>query len=187
MRPTEPSARSRRVPLATLGLLLLAFLVVVIGSSALSSHAHSGSAPPPLPRSAQAPLGKTSGTPAYTGPLGIPAIHPRAALAASTGPHFTLADVKQYLATNPLPDVVSGAPAPTVASFTCESPQEAPAQDNIGSYPDHLVCIVIVSGSFIGSYSGPLLARPIPTPAPFTKGLLIFDAYTGNLLATNLD
>jgi hypothetical protein len=48
------------------------------------------------------------------------------------------------------------------------------------------VCIVIVSGSFIGTYNGPFLGGSVPTPAPFNKGVMIFDAYTGNLLATNL-
>lgn len=187
MRPKEPSARSRRVPLATLALPLLVLLVVVvIGFTAQSSRANGGSPPPPPMK--MPPLGNTSATPAYHGPLGIPAIHPEAALANSTGPHFTLADVEQYLATTPLPDVVSGAPAPNVASFTCETPKQLAAQyPGIGGYPVALVCVVIISGSFMskGGY-GPYLPGSTATPARFTKGVMGFDAYTGNMIMTNL-
>ena len=188
MRPTQPSARSRRVLLATLAIPLLALLVVVvIGFTAQSSRANGGSPPPPPMK--MPPLGNTSATPAYTGPWGIPAIHPEAALAHSKGPHFTLADVEQYLAANPIPaqEMVKGAPAPTVASFTCETPKQLAAQyPGIGGYPVALVCVVVLSGSFTGSYSGPYLGGDVPPPAPFTKGVMGFDAYTGNLIMTNM-
>jgi hypothetical protein len=188
MRPTQLSARSLRIPLAALALPVLALVVVVvIGFAVQSSRANSdGGSPTPPPVKATAPLGIASltMTPAYNGPLGIPAIHPEAALANSTGPHFTLADVEQYLAANPIADVAKGAPAPTVASFTCETPKQAAAQySGIYSYRGALVCVVIISGSFIGSYSGPYLGGDVPTPAPFTKGVMIFDAYTGNIVA----
>src|SRR5262249_2327148 len=108
-----------------------------------------------------------------------------AALANSTGPHFTLADVERYLPANPIPDVAKGAPAPTVASFTCETPKQAAVQySGLYSYRGALVCVVIISGSFTGSGGyGPYLPGYTATPAPFTKGVMIFDAYTGNIVA----
>jgi hypothetical protein len=121
--------------------------------------------------------------------LGIPAIHPEAALAHSKGPHITLADVEQYLAANPLPaqDMVSGAPAPTVASFTCATPKQLAAQyPGIYSYRGALVCIAIISGSFSGTgggYGPYLPGATYNTPTPFTTGVMIFDAYTGNIVA----
>lgn len=187
MRPTQPSARSQRIHVAAWALPLLALLIaVVIGFTAQSSHANSGGASPTPPSGINTPLGVTSATLAYTGPLGIPAIHPEAALANSTGPHFTLADVEQYLAANPIADVARGAPAPTVACFTCETPKQAAAQyAGIYSNRGALVWVVIISGSFTGSGGGygPFVPGYTWTPAPFTKGVMIFDAYAGNIVA----
>jgi SAM-dependent methyltransferase len=104
-------------------------------------------------------------------------------------PIFEDYDSEQDLAANPIADVVSGAPAPTIASFTCETPKQLAAQfPGIGGYPVALVCVVVLSGSFMstGGY-GPYLPGSTATPAPFTTGVMIFDAHTGNLLATNFD
>jgi hypothetical protein len=126
-------------------------------------------------------------TPAHQGAWGVPAVQPQAALAASTGPHFTAADVDRYIAANPPPFTVKGTAAPTVVSVTFETASKAEA-----TYPGSLagttasspVCVVIVSGTFLNTYGGPYGVTV--TSTPFNQGVMIFNAYTGNLLADNL-
>jgi hypothetical protein len=102
----------------------------------------------------------------------------------------TAADVEQYIAANPPPGAVKGTPAPTVASIQFEPEQEAVAQypGISNSSPTDPVCVVVVSGTFMSDGGYPPLLPPgtaYPTPALFYQGVMIFDGYTGNLLATN--
>ncbi|MBF6592028.1 MAG: hypothetical protein IVW57_16080 [Ktedonobacterales bacterium] len=167
-----------------MGLTFGLFLLVVLGGALLSTQAPRSAAAlanqPPMP---------TPGLPgpgvAVPGPQGIPAIQPHAALAASSGPHFTEADVRQYFATHPYAaQSVPSAPVPVIVSiqFLPASQVSALLQGESMGVPDTtLLCLVRLSGTF-EAFSPPLLLPGTPTPAPFHETVEVFDAHTGNLL-----
>jgi hypothetical protein len=197
MNPPGPSARLRQLLLAALLPCCALLIVLLVGYTAQSSAAHPALASHPAltppggyatqPTGPAPTLGPyiPHGTP-YPGPYGIPAIQPEAALATSSGPHFTAADVEQYIAANPPPFAVKGTPTPTVVSVTFEPASElSPAYGSLsGTTPSTPICIVMVSGTFLNTWGGPYGVTI--TATPFHQGFMIFDGDTGYLLADNL-
>lgn len=115
---------------------------------------------------------------------GIPAIKPRAELAATRGAHYVEADVRQYLATTySFPYKVPGSARPTVTSVQFLSAGAVSAQMHVSmDMPDTaLLCLVHVSGSFLYT-DVPLGVHPSKV---YHDAVLLFDAQTGNLLSTN--
>lgn len=184
MPRTTSKRRSRRVSLpAILAPLLVVAVLVIVGVSAGSSQA-GGSSLPPFPT--PGPLGPSqiTGGPVHNGSYGIPAIQPRAALASSTGPHFTAADAAAYIKANRAPYAVPGTPDPTIVSITF-----LPAKTVVAQYGGSLsgttdttpICVVILSGTFL------LGQVPLEvTPTPYHQGDMIFDGYTGYLLESSV-
>jgi hypothetical protein len=198
MKPPGPSAHLRQLLLAALLPCCALLEVLLVGYTAQSSAAQSALvshlAPTPPGSYATQPTGPAPtpgpyiphGTP-YSRPYGIPSIQPEAALATSTGPHFTAADVEQFIAANPPPFTVKGTSAPTVVSVTFETASQAEAtyQGSLsGTTASSPVCVVIVSGTFLNTWGGPYGVTV--TATPFSQGEMIFDGYTGNLLEDNL-
>lgn len=171
--------RSRRITIAAaLAPVLILAALLAIGVTAQPTQA-GGNPPPPPP----GPLGPSTFTSVGHGPFGIPAIQPRASLASSTGPHFTAADVEAYIKANRAPYTVPGTPDPTIVRI-----QFLPAKTVVATYGSLSgttdttpVCVVTLSGTFIiGMY--PMGAKP----TPYHQGVMIFDGYTGNLLASSV-
>ena len=109
-----------------------------------------------------------------TPPLGSPAI--RTTIAGT--PAFTLEDAKQYVATHPLPMAAGrdAKPVITRAEFvTSQTVSERLNGITTGFPPNHLLCYVELQGPF--TFSGPRGAK-----VTYNRGVLIFDANTGNLV-----
>jgi hypothetical protein len=107
-------------------------------------------------------------------PVGSPAI------TARTGgtPAFTVDDVKQYVATHALPMAASGdaKPAITRVEFvTSQTVSERLNGTTTGFPADYPLCFVELQGPF--TFSG-----PGGTKVTYNRGVLIFDAKTGNLV-----
>lgn len=118
-------------------------------------------------------------------PIGIPAITPRAGMAVAagaTGPHFTRADVIQYITAHPeITGAVSGKPAPTVTSVRFVTAKQASALlqgESIGLPDSAPVCVVQLRGTFASSFAPPGFNAPATTDT----AILVFDGQTGNLL-----
>jgi hypothetical protein len=128
---------------------------------------------------------KPNGQQGYNGPLGLPAIKPRADLATSSGPRFTAADVRQYLQTVPLdqiPNLAPDATRPVIASIQFMTAKAAGEQNGSLDVPDATpVCVVSLTGSFVNARGG---AQPGEPTRVYHKEILIFDGYTGNLLGS---
>lgn len=102
------------------------------------------------------------------------------AITALTGatPAFTTADVERYVATHPLLPGVSGRVKPTVTKIEFVSSAEASnrlAGETTGFPDDHLLCYVELQGPV--TFSG-----PNGTKVTYPRGVLIFDAQSGNLV-----
>lgn len=124
----------------------------------------------------------------YHGPYGIPAIPARPELAQSTGPHFTEADARQYLATHSEVEyVVPGSPTPVLTSvrFMTTSQASAVLQESLALPDTTLVCLARYAGSFQGA-GGPFTANQSQSIPVEQSETLIFDAHTGNLLSLML-
>jgi hypothetical protein len=107
-------------------------------------------------------------------PMGAPAIKPR----NSTTAVIALDDVKQYVATHPLPltFVKSGKPAITSARLlTSKQVSESSGGMATGFPDDYQLYYVELQGPV--TFSGPR-----GTKVTYNKGVLIFDAHTGNLV-----
>jgi hypothetical protein len=178
---THPQGERSKLPLRALfggciaiaATLLLGYAVAQANGSPSSRNANV----------APNPLAAQHGKPDHQTPQGMPAIHVQAALVTSTGPHFTEADVVQYIATTPIPYAVRSAPAPQVVSvqfltmqqLSGQLPQYNPASTGISA--NTLLCLVRVSGTFSAD-------PPLGAKAAYAYGAyLLFDAHTGNLLS----
>jgi len=114
----------------------------------------------------------------------MPAIQPRASLASSTGPHFIEADVRAYIATHRPGFTVPSTPNPVVITVQFMTASQVSTQlqgESMGVPDDTLLCLVRVLGEFRNTYV-PLGA----TPKTFTRGVMVFDAHTGNLLISSV-
>lgn len=136
--------------------------------------------------SAQANVAKTGPIPTVSlqnHSLGVPAITPRASMAAAgaTGPHFTQADVVQYVAAHPTAvGSIPSAAAPTVMSVQFVTAKQASALlqgESIGLPDSAPVCVVQLKGTF-ASFAPP----GISGPSSGSEETLVFDGQTGNLL-----
>ena len=155
-------------------------VVVALLAFAVGIHAVVASSQPPRPAG---PL-SIKGGPSYQGPLGVPAIRPRADLASSSGPRFTAEDVRQYVLTHHLPFAAPGSPHPTVVSvqFLTAAQVRTQLDGESMDVPDPtLLCLVRVSGTFLNT-----MAPPGASPKPFHEGVMVFDAHTGNLLVSSV-
>ncbi|MFL5702851.1 MAG: hypothetical protein ACJ8AG_08480 [Ktedonobacteraceae bacterium] len=116
-------------------------------------------------------------------PIGIPAITPTLNTAAAGSPHFTVEDVKQYIAKHGFhggPTTTGGNPQIRAIDFI--SSQEASARlhgASIGLPDTTMICYVELYGPFHVKASLPAGAAPFP---PSNIGVEIFDAQTGNLV-----
>jgi hypothetical protein len=124
----------------------------------------------------------------YQAPSGIPAIPPRHALVQSTGPHFTEADVRQYLTTHSeVGYVVPGSPTPMLTSVRFMTAGQAGIvlQESLDMPSTTLVCLVRYVGSFQLT-GGPVVSTKAQSRPVEKSETLIFDAHTGNLLSLML-
>lgn len=171
-------------PRFRLGALLVIVVIVSLVITTQVIRASEGSNPPTSPSQHPAGPFQATRTPAYKGPLGMPAIQPRASLASATGPHFTEADVRAYITTHRPGFTIPGTPNPVVISVQFMTAKQVSAQlqgESMGVPDDTLLCLVRVLGEFRNTYV-PLGA----TPKTFTHGVMIFDAHTGNLLISSV-
>lgn len=170
--PTRSYLSSRRFQL-----VVVVALALLLGAVGMGIHTALATTAQPGPL---LPTGR-----ANHGPLGIPAIQPRANLAQGTGPHFTADDVRQYVMTHRPPFSVPGTSYPVVDSVQFLTASEASAQlqgESIGVPDSTLVCLVRLSGTFRSTYGPP----GMPPTQSFTQGVMVFDAHTGNLLTSNV-
>jgi hypothetical protein len=158
--------------------LALAVLVIV-GFTAQPSRA--GGNPPPPPPPGQ--LGPSTITGVGHGPFGVPAIQPRASLATSASAHFTAADAAAYVKANRPPNTVAGTPDPTIVSIVFVPAKSLTAKYGSlsGTTDTTPICVVTLSGTFIVDMY-PMGAKP----TPYRQGFMMFDGYTGNLLASSV-
>ncbi len=108
-----------------------------------------------------------------TAPAGSPAIKPR----TDAIPAFSLDDAKKYVTTHPLPfgAVRDGKPTVTRTEFLSSQQVSALLRGvTTGFTANHLLCYVELQGPF--TFTGPRGAT-----ATYNRGVLIFDAQTGNL------
>lgn len=171
-------SRSRRISLpAVLVPLIVLAVVLAVGLTSQASQAGGNPSPTPGPN-------RITGGPVYHGPYGIPAIQPRASLATSAGAHFTAADAEAYIKANRPPYTVPGTPDPTIVRI-----EFLPAKTVVAKYGGSLsgttdntpICVVTLSGTFIIGN-----VPPGVTPYTYHQGDMIFDGYTGNLLASSV-
>jgi hypothetical protein len=178
-RRTRRQQRFALSPMATVVAVVLGIAGVVLAAQAVQAMPNIASAIPLGPfQPASAP------TPYANSAVGIPAVHPRAAVAQQAGGHFTEADVRQYVASHRPAFAVVGTPNPAVTSVQFLTAGEASAllQGEAIGVPDAtLVCLVRLSGTFQNTY-----APPGVVTKPFNQGVLIFDATTGNLLVSSV-
>jgi hypothetical protein len=109
-----------------------------------------------------------------TSPVGSAAITPR----INAIPAFTLDDAKEYVAAHSLPLHVARDIKPTVTRIEFLTSQQVSALLHgvtTGFAANHLLCYVELQGPF--SFAGPRGAI-----ATYNRGVLIFDAQTGNLV-----
>ena len=109
-----------------------------------------------------------------TTPIGSPAITARTA----GTPAFTVDDVKQYVATHALPMTPSQDIKPVIKRvefLTSQAVSERLNGATTGFPADYLLCFVELQGPF--TFSG-----PGGTKVTYKRGVLIFDAKTGNLV-----
>lgn len=136
----------------------------------------------------------TTQAPTTAGPPGTSGTQSTAASASQPGepaitptqkgvPAFTVADVRQYLATHAFPGgpTVSGAPSTIVqiVFITSKQASELMQGESIGLPDKALVCYVELHGPFLLTKAHTPPGQPTPV-AP--NGELVFDAQTGNLL-----
>lgn len=171
----RPYTRSPRLSAGLIVLPIAALLTLAVGVQAVVA-----SSPPPR----QAGPNVIKGGPTYHGPLGIPAIQPRANLAGSSGPRYTSEDARQYVSTHRPPFTAPGSPNPVVISIQFLPAAQVSALldgESMGVPDSTLLCLVRVSGTFLNTM--------VPlgmTPKPFHEGVMIFDAHTGNLLMSSV-
>lgn len=118
-------------------------------------------------------------------PYGIPAIPPRPELGQSTGPHFTEADVRQYLATHSeVAYVVPGSPAPVLTSvrFMTAGQASVVLQESLDMPSTTQVCLVRYAGNFQLT-GGPVVSTNSQSKPVEHSETLVFDSHTGNLLS----
>lgn len=173
------NTRQARIPL---GLVVIAVLVLAGVTMVRIQMAQASSHDADTSPAASAQANSMGG--AYTGPLGIPAIHPRPAAANAAGARFTEGDVRQYVASHRPRNTVAGTSTPTVASvqFLPSAQVGAILHTTTGEPDSSLMCLVHVSGSFQIT-DVPLGAHPSPV---YHDGVLVFDALTGNLLISSV-
>jgi len=154
----------------SIGLALAASIALGL-TNAESDAQESGNAGPSqrLPPSRELPANMPP-----TQPKGSAAIAPHLA----TVPAFTLDDARQYVTTHRLP--FRGPPdykpqITTVEFLTSQQVSERIHRAKTGFGADHLFCYVELQGPF--SFGGPQGAV-----ATYSRGVLIFDAQTGNLV-----
>ncbi len=118
----------------------------------------------------------TLGKPAPTGPVGVPAIHPRTTTAPAGTPAFTTADVEQLVKNTPMPkDMASWNPVIIRVTFLTSLQVSALLKDNTGVPDERLLCYVEMQGTFS-------FPTPSGTGVTFQRGFEVFDAHSGNLL-----
>lgn len=175
--------RQSRIALIMAVFSLCAVAVAAISFYGSLSALASGSTPPPPgpPR--------VAGTPAYRGPLGLPAIRPHAGCpvtGAASVACFTEADARQWVASHRPPATVPGTPDPVVTSVQFLPSRAVSAQlqgESTGVPDDYLLCLVRLSGTFRSTWGA-----PGGTAAPtFHDGFIVFDSQTGNLLFDSVE
>lgn len=156
--------------LGILALLILAGVVIYSRIAAAPSSAASGA----VPNCCHAPASP------YHGPLGVPAVQPRANLAQGNGAAFTADDVIHYVNTHPIDGAIASQPRPTVVQVKFITSKQASDMFNgesIGLPDDASVCVVQLHGSFDFEY-GPYQAGSHVTDTAY----LVLDGKTGNIV-----
>jgi hypothetical protein len=109
-----------------------------------------------------------------TAPTGSPAI----AVRGAGTPAFTAEDVKQYVATHPIPMGVRQDAKPVISDvefLTSKQISDRLHGENTGFPDDYPLCYVELQGPV--SFAGPSGTR-----VTYNRGILVFDAHSGNLV-----